>query len=46
MPGAPFYAGKLYAAMLRLNFATADVAKIEEGVGRLGRALSHGIRPI
>jgi DNA-binding transcriptional MocR family regulator len=24
---------------LRLSFATADLGKIEEGVGRLGRAL-------
>jgi len=39
VPGAPFYAAKPDAATFRLSFATADVAKIEEGVGRLGKAL-------
>ena len=39
VPGAPFYATNPDRATLRLSFATADVAKIEEGVGRLGRAL-------
>ena len=39
VPGAPFYASNPDVATLRLSFATADVAKIEEGVGRLGRAL-------
>jgi DNA-binding transcriptional MocR family regulator len=39
VPGAPFYAGKPDMATFRLSFATADVQKIEEGVGRLGKAL-------
>ena len=39
VPGAPFYATNPDRASLRLSFATADIAKIEEGVGRLGRAL-------
>ena len=39
VPGAPFYATNPDRATLRLSFATADIAKIEEGVGRLGRAL-------
>ncbi|MEO8391007.1 PLP-dependent aminotransferase family protein [Polaromonas sp.] len=39
VPGAPFYASNPDMATLRLSFATADVAKIEEGVGRLGKAL-------
>ena len=39
VPGAPFYAVRPDAATLRLSFATADVGKIEEGVGRLGTAL-------
>jgi len=39
VPGAPFYAANPDLATLRLSFATADVAKIEEGVGRLGKAL-------
>lgn len=39
VPGAPFYAHDPDPATLRLSFATADVAKIEEGIGRLGRAL-------
>ena len=39
VPGAPFYATEPDRATLRLSFATADVAKIVEGVGRLGRAL-------
>ena len=39
VPGAPFYASNPDTATLRLSFATADVAKIEEGVGRLGKAL-------
>jgi 2-aminoadipate transaminase len=40
VPGAPFYAHDPDPATLRLSFATADVAKIEEGVARLGAALS------
>lgn len=39
VPGAPFYASNPDLATLRLSFATADVAKIEEGVARLGKAL-------
>jgi 2-aminoadipate transaminase len=39
VPGAPFYASNPDLATFRLSFATADVAKIEEGVGRLGKAL-------
>ena len=39
VPGAPFYAGNPDMATFRLSFATADVGKIEEGVGRLGRAI-------
>ena len=39
VPGAPFYAADADAATLRLSFATADVGKILEGVGRLGRAI-------
>jgi DNA-binding transcriptional MocR family regulator len=40
VPGAPFFATHPDKAALRLSFATADVAKIEEGLGRLGRALN------
>jgi DNA-binding transcriptional MocR family regulator len=39
VPGAPFYASNPDLSTLRLSFATADVAKIEEGVGRLGQAV-------
>ena len=39
VPGAPFYAHDADPATLRLSFATADVAKIEEGIARLGAAL-------
>ena len=39
--GAPVYAADADAATLRLSFATADVGRIFEGVGRLGRALSN-----
>lgn len=39
VPGAPFYASNPDPASLRLSFATADIAKIEEGVARLARAL-------
>lgn len=39
VPGAPFYASNPDHSTLRLSFATADVAKIEEGIGRLGSAL-------
>jgi len=40
VPGAPFYAKDPDVSTLRLSFATADVGKIEEGVGRLGRAIA------
>ena len=39
VPGAPFYANNPDLSTLRLSFATADVAKIEEGLARLGQAL-------
>jgi DNA-binding transcriptional MocR family regulator len=39
VPGAPFYAHDADLSTLRLSFATADVAKIEEGIARLGQAL-------
>ncbi|SFB94950.1 DNA-binding transcriptional regulator, MocR family, contains an aminotransferase domain [Polaromonas sp. OV174] len=39
VPGAPFYALNPDSSTLRLSFATADVAKIEEGIARLGQAL-------
>jgi 2-aminoadipate transaminase len=39
VPGAPFYATNPDLSTLRLSFATADVGKIEEGVGRLARSL-------
>ena len=39
VPGAPFYANNPDRATLRLSFATADLGKIEEGVGRLAAAL-------
>jgi DNA-binding transcriptional MocR family regulator len=41
VPGAPFYAHDPDLATLRLSFATADVAKIEEGIARLGQALGQ-----
>ena len=39
VPGAPFYAHDPDPASFRLSFATADIAKIEEGIARLGQAL-------
>ena len=39
VPGAPFFAHDPDVSTFRLSFATADVAKIEEGIARLGRAL-------
>ncbi len=39
VPGAPFYATEPDRAALRLSFATANVSKVVEGVGRLRRAL-------
>ena len=40
VPGAPFYAENPDTSTFRLSFATADVAKIEEGVKRLAAALA------
>ena len=39
VPGAPFYANQPDLSTLRLSFATADAAKIEEGIKRLAQAL-------
>ena len=39
VPGAPFFAHQPDMSTFRLSFATADVARIEEGIERLGRAL-------
>ncbi|MES2980392.1 MAG: PLP-dependent aminotransferase family protein [Pseudomonadota bacterium] len=39
VPGAPFYARDADLATFRLSFATANVAKIEEGIGRLAKAI-------
>ena len=39
VPGVPFYAANPDPSTFRLSFATADVARIEEGVGRLAQAL-------
>jgi DNA-binding transcriptional MocR family regulator len=39
VPGAPFFCANPDLATLRLSFATADVARIEEGVARLGKAV-------
>jgi DNA-binding transcriptional MocR family regulator len=39
VPGAPFYAENPDTSTFRLSFATADVARIEEGVKRLAAAL-------
>jgi DNA-binding transcriptional MocR family regulator len=39
VPGTPFYAANPDTATFRLSFATADIGKIQEGVGRLARAL-------
>ncbi|MDB5750992.1 MAG: aminotransferase, class, partial [Ramlibacter sp.] len=41
VPGAPFYAKDPDLSSLRLSFATADLGKIEEGVGRLGKAATR-----
>ncbi|MDI1340756.1 PLP-dependent aminotransferase family protein [Polaromonas sp.] len=40
VPGAPFYAGNPDMATFRLSFATADVAKINEGMQRLKQAIA------
>ena len=39
VPGTPFFCAHPDHATLRLSFATADVEKIREGVGRLAQAL-------
>ncbi|QKV53574.1 PLP-dependent aminotransferase family protein [Comamonas antarctica] len=39
VPGAPFFAQNPDVSTFRLSFATADVAKIEDGIARLGQAL-------
>ena len=39
VPGAPFFASEPDLSSLRLSFATADVARIEDGVTRLAKAL-------
>jgi DNA-binding transcriptional MocR family regulator len=39
VPGAPFFADKPDTSTLRLSFATADEAKINEGMARLGQAI-------
>lgn len=39
VPGAPFFAHDPDRATLRLSFATADVARIEEGIARMRQAL-------
>ena len=39
VPGAPFFANAPDRSALRLSFATADTAKITEGIARLGKAL-------
>ena len=39
VPGAPFFAHDADVSTFRLSFATADVAKIEDGMARLGQAL-------
>lgn len=40
VPGAPFFCANPDHATLRLSFATADVAKIREGVARLAQAVA------
>jgi 2-aminoadipate transaminase len=39
VPGTPFFANHPDLSTLRLSFATADVAKIEEGIHRMAQAL-------
>jgi len=39
VPGVPFFADKPDHSTLRLSFATADEAKINEGMARLGKAI-------
>ena len=40
VPGAPFFAENPDPTTFRLSFATADVARIEEGIQRLAKALA------
>ncbi len=42
VPGAPFFADNPDSSAIRLSFATADVEKIKEGIGRLGQAYLQG----
>jgi len=44
VPGAPFYADQPDNSSLRLSFATADEAKIRDGMGRLGQAVREHIQ--
>ena len=44
VPGAPFYADQPDHSSLRLSFATADEAKIRDGMGRLGQAVREHIQ--
>ena len=39
VPGEPFFANNADVATLRFSYATSDLAKIEEGVKRLAKAL-------
>ena len=39
VPGAPFYCANPDVRTLRLSFATADEARIREGIVRLAKAL-------
>ena len=39
VPGSPFYAADADITTFRLSFATADVARIEEGISRLRLAI-------
>ena len=39
VPGAPFFASNPDVSTLRLSFATVNVDKIQEGVGRLAQAI-------
>ena len=40
MPGDIYYADQADARSLRLSFATPSAQQIEEGVARIGRAVS------
>ena len=44
VPGAPFYADRPDNSSLRLSFATADEAKIRDGMCRLGQAVREHIQ--